>query len=101
MFGPFNESIKLQTIVCFHNFLSIQMVVNSSILLILNRLREVSSIIGLFIGQQVGWILRLIVKIEPGLVRVLLQQEVVVQLSFQVSQEHINGSLEFRFNKVL
>ena len=49
-----------------------------------------------------GWILRLIVKAKPFLVRVLLQQEVVVvQSSFCVSQKHINGSLAFGFDKVL
>ena len=73
--------------------------VNSSIL---HGIREVPFVIGLFTVQRVGWIIRLIIKVEPIFVRVLLEQEVlVVQSGFHIRQEHINGSLVFGFNKVL
>ena len=85
-----------------HNCLSIQMVVNSSILLVLNGLGEVLFVIRLFTGQRLDWMLRLTIKMKPVLVWVLSEQEVlVVQSSFHVNQEHINGSLVFGFNKVL
>ena len=102
MLGPFNDSSKSWAIVCFHDHLSIQVVVHSSILLVLHWIRKVSFIIRLLTSQRVSGIIRLIIQLEPICVRVLSEQEVlVIQLGIRISQKHIMGSLAFGFNKVL
>ena len=84
MLGSFNNSSKLRTFVCFHNYLGIQVVVHS---------RN---------SQGIDRIIRLIIQVEPIRVRVLSDQEVlIVQSGFNISQEHINGSLVLGFNEVL